>query len=199
MANAEYLIKGFPLTIQNDNELHPDGSCNLTSATNCMKFFNCKRDLRYSQYLQFEDEVMARSEDNGLDRHEPATIKKMLELYGLNDVLTIAESWQDSGRAVYALIEHLKKGWPGIVHTYLTSGGHIVCVDGVRMTEGKPVQWHIADSNGEWYPQGYQKNWGGDKDLGRYWMSHNAFTAKVLTDGIFWCHLVSSAIAQKAA
>jgi hypothetical protein len=198
VTNIEYLIKQFPLTIQNDNELHPDGSCNLTSATNCMKFFGCKRDARYSQYPQYEDEVMARSEDNGLDRHEPGTIKKMLELYGLRDDLRIAEGWTAVGTVVYQLIEHLKKGNPAIVHTFLTGSGHIVCVDGVRLSDGKPVQWHIADSNGEWYPQGYQKNWGGDKDLGRYWLSHNSFTSKVLTDGIFWCHLVSRIYDTKA-
>jgi hypothetical protein len=198
VTNIEFLIKGFPLTIQNDNELHPDGSCNLTSATNCMKFFGCKRDSRYLQYPQFEDEVMARSEDNGLDRHEPGTIKKMLELYSLKDDLKIIEGWTAIGTTVYQLVEHLKKGMPAIVHTYLTGSGHIVCVDGVRLTEGKPAQWHIADSNGEWYPSGYEKNWGGDKDLGRYWMSHSAFTAKVLTDGIFWCHLVSRGYDTKA-
>lgn len=192
MTHTELLLKGFPLLQQLDNELYPEGSCNLTAAANCLYFFKAKRDSRYAKFSQFEDELLKRCDDNGWDRHEPETIRKIIELYKCVDKLLIVEGWNFLGAALQRMYAHLQKGNPIIVHTYLTRSGHIVCIDGVRLCDGKPEQWHISDPYGEFYPQGYERNHGGDTSLGRYWLSHAAFTARVLTDGILWAHLVSA-------
>lgn len=191
MSFQEILLPKFPLLQQLDNTKHPEGSCNLTSVAMCLYFLGATKSPKYNLFKQFEDELLQRCEDNGWDRHEPGSMKKIVELYGKRDELIIAEGWDAVGKAVYRLIAHLRAGKPGIAHTYLTQSGHIVAIDGVRLEEGKPISWHIADPYGEFYPRGYQKNWGGDKELGRYWLSHSGFTSRILTDAIAWFHLVS--------
>jgi hypothetical protein len=190
MTNFEVKLPNFPLLQQLDNQKYPEGSCNLTSVAMCLTFLKAERDPRYRAFRQFEDELLQRCDDNGWDRHEPSVMKKIVELYGFNDELLIVEGWGLVGEAVYRIIENLKKNKPVVVHTYLTRSGHIVCIDGVRMSEGKPVQWHVADPYGEFYPDGYDKNYGGDKNKGHYWLSHNRFTSSILTDGILWAHLI---------
>ncbi|MBW4421176.1 MAG: C39 family peptidase [Myxacorys californica WJT36-NPBG1] len=191
--SCEFLLPNFPLFPQLDNRLHPDSSCNMTSLAMCLVYLKKSRNQTYaSRFAQFEDELVQRCADRGLNRREPGVIRELTEVYGAKDELIIVEGWGAVGKAVYKLIAHLKENKPAIIHTYLTLSGHIVCVDGVRLdSKGAPVSWHFSDSYGEFYPQGYEKNWGGDPDLGKYWLSHKSFTEKVLTDGIFWVHLLS--------
>ncbi|MGA7936026.1 MAG: hypothetical protein WCA35_20905 [Kovacikia sp.] len=96
------------------------------------------------------------------------------------------------GTALHSTIDHLKQGLPAIAHTYLTRSGHIVCLTGVRLDDqGKPTQWHVTDPYGEFFPDGYECNYGGDPNLGKYWLSDSTFTRLILTDGAFWAHLCS--------
>lgn len=189
---TELLIKSFPLLTQLDNTKNPQGSCNLTCTAMCLKFLKKQRDSRYARFDQWEDELQQRAEDNGWDRHEPGTMKRIAELYGAQDNLMIVEGWGRVGSAVYSTIEHLKRGLPAIAHTYLTQKGHIVCLNGVRLDyHGKPVQWAVTDPYGEFFPDGYERNYGGDPNLGKYWLSHSTFTRLILTDGVFWVHQLS--------
>ncbi|MGL5925535.1 C39 family peptidase [Chroococcidiopsis sp.] len=190
---SEHLIKGFPLRHQLDNALYPGGSCNMTSLAMCLQYFKKKVTPNYG-YDQLEDALLATCDDEGLSRHDPATIALLADRFGLSDELIMIEGWDQVGKALYGkLIPHLVAGFPVITHgLYVEPFGHIVCVDGIRLEDGKPVAWHHADPFGEWYRDGYNKNYGGDPALGRYWMSHASFTATALKDGILWVHLIKS-------
>lgn len=187
----EFLIKNFPLRQQLDNALYPYGSCNMTSLAMCLEFYDRKVEPNYG-YDQLEDSLLATCDRERLVRHEPATIALLAERFGLKDDLRMVEGWNAVGTELYQhLIPHLVDGKPAIVHGFFTASGHIVCIDGVRLEDGVPVQWHFADPYGEFYKEGYQKNYGGDPELGRYWMSHSMFTLTALKDGILWAHLIS--------
>lgn len=186
----EYLIKKFPLRHQLDNQLYPSGSCNMTSLAMCLEFYKKKVTPNYG-YSQPEDALLAICDNEGLSRHEPATIARLAERFGLEDELIMIEGWDQVGRVIYGkLIPHLVAGFPAIVHNYLTNFGHISCLDGIRLEDDKPVSWHFADPFGEWFPKEYNRNYGGDPNLGRYWLSHYRFTERVLTDGVLWVHLL---------
>lgn len=190
---TEFLLKNFPLLEQLDNSLNPYGSCNMTSVAMCLKFLGKSRDLRYSSFNHWADELQQRAEDNGWDRHDPVAMQKMVRLYEAQDDLQVVQGWDKVGSEVYQTIAHIEKGLPAIAHTYLTQSGHIVCLTGVRLGgDGKPTQWHITDPYGE--PDiasgTYDRNTNDDPSLGQYWLSHAAFTSKILTDGSFWVHLI---------
>ncbi|MBL1177680.1 C39 family peptidase [Pantanalinema sp. GBBB05] len=189
---TEILLKDFPLLPQLDNEKHPYGSCNMTCVAMCLRFLGKSRSPAYAaKYPQLEDELQQRTEDNGWDRHDPQAMKRVAELYGVKDELLIVFGKDAIATAITKTIAHLKAGLPAITHTYLTQSGHIVCLSGVRLdSAGNPVQWHITDPYGEFYPDGYEKNYGGDPNLGKYWLSHSTFTRLILADGQYWVHLI---------
>lgn len=190
---TEILLKGFLLLTQLDNEMSPGGSCNLTCVAMCLLYLGKSRDRRYAAaFEQFEDELQQRALDNGWDRHEPGCMQKIAQLYGATDELLIVEGWDAVGKVLQRTIAHLKAGKPAIVHSYLTDSGHIVCLAGVRLgSTGKPTEWFVVDPYGEYYPSGYQRNYGDSQELGKYWLSHKTFTDKVLTDAALWVHLIS--------
>lgn len=167
----------------------------MTCVAMVLQFLGKPRHPRYAAMnKQFEDEVMQRSKDHGLIRHEPGAMKAMLEMYGAKDELIIVEGRAQVDAALKKTIAHLKAGKPAITHTYLTDSGHIVCLTGVRLDDaGKPVQFKIHDPFGEpMISSGtYERNYGDSDKLGIYWLSYGAFVDKVLADDIFWVHLVS--------
>jgi hypothetical protein len=190
MSYQEFCIKDYPLHPQMDNLLYPGGSCNLTSVAEALDFFKLKPVLNYG-YPQIEDALLAQCDDLGLDRHDPSAIATIARNNGLIDDLSIVSGWNDVGVYIYKkLIPHLQGGKPAIVHGYLTNSGHIVTLVGVRLIDGNPIQWKIIDTYGEFFPRGYEINYGGDPELGKYWLSHSEFTLRMLTGGEFWCHLI---------
>ncbi|MBL1176828.1 C39 family peptidase [Pantanalinema sp. GBBB05] len=188
---TEILLKDFPLLTQLDNSMHPGGSCNMTCVAMCLAYMGRLRHGGYSRFAQFEDELLQRTEDNGWDRHDPQAMKRVAELYGVRDELLIVFGKDAIDAAIAKTIAHLKAGFPAITHTYLTQSGHIVCLSGVRLdANNEPTQWHITDPYGEFYPDGYDRNYGGDPNLGKYWLSHSTFVRLILTDGQYWVHLI---------
>lgn len=162
----------------------------MTSLAMCLDFYGCKIAPN-GGFDQMEDSLLAICDEEGLVRGDPGVMKLLGERFGLKDELIIVSGWESVGNTLYQhLIPHIGFGKPAIVHGEWTRSGHIVCIDGVRLEDGDPVQWHFADPYGEWYSDGYRINRGGDRDLGRYWMSHASFTATALRDGILWCHLI---------
>ncbi|NJO43287.1 MAG: C39 family peptidase [Cyanobacteria bacterium CRU_2_1] len=167
-----------PYKSQRDNEENPDGSCNVTSLAMCMEFLGTKRKVGYGQ---FEDELYAYAENNGLSRHDPHDLAVIVEKYGCRDdfrpnaTIEQAQYWLAAGK-------------PVVIHGYFTSFGHIVVLVGFD-----EKGFFVHDPYGEWTPAGYNRNIPGiSNEKGKYiHYSYNLIRSLCIPDGSFWVHFIS--------
>ena len=129
-----------PYHSQLNNADNPRGACNVTCFAMVMNYFKIPRK---TNAVQFEDELYRYMENKGLSRHEPQTLSKMAEAYGLRNELTLRGSATDIRRAI-------AEGKPCIIHGYFTSFGHIVTIIGYDKSG-----FIVNDPFGEWTADGY--------------------------------------------
>jgi uncharacterized protein YvpB len=162
-----------PYLSQLDNLTNPYGTCNVTSVAMCMAYFG--HPIRNSQNAQLEDELNQYCSANGLDRHSPADLAKVLRTYGYKDDFQSNAKWGD-------VKQWLNQGNPCIVHGYFTGSGHIITIIGYNQTG-----WIVNDPYGEWYSTGYDTSKSGAGLTYSYGMMRQICGP----DGDLWIHYVS--------
>lgn len=169
-----------PYKSQRDNELNPNGSCNVTSIAMALTFLGAKRKETQGQ---FEDELYDYAERNGLSRHDPYDLAHIVEAYGCRD------NYRADGTIDQAK-EWLADGKPAVIHGYFTDFGHIVVLAGY---DDKGFLVH--DPFGEWHWWGYDPNEPGFSNRkGEYiHYSYDLIRRLCIPDGSFWIHFISKA------
>jgi uncharacterized protein YvpB len=134
-----------PYRNQRNNDLNPDGACNVTCMAMALLFRGVKpKDP--DTYPQFEDELYDRMEQEGLDRHQPSDLAKLAGLYGMSDRVSYTASIAE----IKAAIDRKR---PVIVHGYFTEFGHIIILIGYD-----EAGFIVHDPYGEWHSWGYDRN-----------------------------------------
>jgi uncharacterized protein YvpB len=174
----EYIKLPIPYKSQRDNEINPDGSCNVTSLAMCLEFLGAQRKENDGQ---FEDELYAYAERNGLSRHDPHDLALIVKAYGCRDTFR-------SDATIDQVKEWLADGKPAVVHGYFTDFGHIVVFAGYDKSG-----FLVHDPYGEWYSWGYDRNEPGWYDnKGEYLSYSYAMISRLcMADDNFWVHFIS--------
>ncbi len=161
-----------PYKSQLDNYYNPTGSCNVTSLAMCMQYLGIPRRDNIGQY---EDELYEYALYNGLSRHDPYDLAKIVRDYGGKD--TFKEN-----ATIEEVQDWLAGGNPVVIHGYFTSFGHIIVVVGYT-----PWGFYVHDPYGEWFPTGYRTDLPGDY----LHYSYNLIRTTCIPDGNFWVHFIS--------
>ena len=162
-----------PYLSQIDNINNPHGSCNVTSLAMCMGFYG--RPLITAAGKQLEDELYEYCLDNGLSRHSPLDLAKVLQAYGYKDNFQPGAKWGE-------VKQWLAAGKPCIVHGWFTKSGHIIVIVGYN-EQG----WIVNDPYGEWFDWGYDTTISGKGLTYSYEMMQRLCGP----DGDLWMHYVS--------
>jgi uncharacterized protein YvpB len=167
-----------PYKSQRDNNLNPDGSCNVTSIAMCLEYFKVGRRTSSGQY---EDELYQYALDQGLSRHSPQDLAQIVEDYGAKDAL-------DTHATFDQVKAWLSAGNPAVTHGYFTTFGHIVVLAGYDDTG-----FIVHDPYGEWFADGYDRNDpNGNDEKGKFQhYSYNLIRNTCAYDGEFWVHFIS--------
>jgi Peptidase_C39 like family len=167
-----------PYKSQRDNELNPDGSCNVTSLAMCLEFLGASRK---EDYGQFEDELYDYADRHGLSRHDPHDLALIVEAYGCRDDFR-------TNATIEQVKEWLAAGKPAVTHGYFTDFGHIVVLAGYD-EQG----FLVHDPFGEWNSWGYLRNEFGISDYkGEYIAySYDLITHVCMPDDSFWVHFIA--------
>jgi len=167
-----------PWFSQLDNKQSPEGTCNVTCIAMCLTYLG----LRPSSSQQMEDEFCDYCDNNGLDRHVPSDMARLISAHGYRDNFQYYATWN-------AVKQWLDGGNPAIVHGWFTSSGHIMTIIGYN-----DYGWIVNDPNGKWfenqdYGNNYDTNASGE---GRNY-SYEAMSAACGPDagGQLWIHFVS--------
>jgi peptidoglycan hydrolase-like protein with peptidoglycan-binding domain len=160
-----------PFLSQLDNTNNPHGSCNVTSVSMCMAYFG---QPQQSGGKQLEDELYEYMTNNGLSRHSPDDLRKVLIQYGYKDDFQPDAKWAE----VKAWID---RGKPCITHGWFTQSGHIICIIGYN-SQG----WIVHDPYGEWHKDGYDTQKSGANLVYSYAMMKDVCGP----DGDLWIHYV---------
>lgn len=134
-----------PAHTQLNNVLNPYGACNATCITAALRYLGI--EIPQGIYEQPEDAVYAKLLDlgdpSGLHPGDVFLMQKVIEeLGGISDS-RMDLTWEE-------IDSHLKARKPVVVHTYLTSFGHIICLRG-KTRKG----YQVLDTYGEWHDYGY--------------------------------------------
>lgn len=167
-----------PYKSQRDNNLNPDGACNVTSMAMCLEFFKVERRTSSGQ---LEDELYQYALDQGLSRHSPQDLARIAEDYGVKDALSIHTTFDE-------VKAWLAAGNPAVTHGYFTDFGHIVVLVGYD-----DKGFIVHDPYGEWFASGYDRNDpNGNNQKGKFQhYSYNLIHNTCAYDGEFWVHFVS--------
>ncbi|MEG4915740.1 C39 family peptidase [Microcoleus sp. B7-D4] len=162
-----------PYKSQLDNEENPTGSCNVTSLAMAIEFLD--PDAGDLIGRQFEDHLYRLMENNGLSRHNPQDLAKIVtDFYHLQDDFTVFGSFERCRN-------HLAMGNPCVIHGYFTSFGHIVTLAGYDATG-----FLVHDPYGEWFPDGYDTAASG----AFLHYSYDLITQVCMPDDQFWVHYI---------
>lgn len=161
---------------QTDNKLNPTGACNVTSTAITLEYWGIKG----GGLDQFEDELYEWLEVNGLSRHDPNHLARLINAYGCRDDFTTRAT-------IYQIKAAIDNGNPVIIHGYFTSFGHIIVVVGYN---SKGLICH--DPYGEWTSEGYIRNNGSNPRRGEAIVySYGLIDRVCLPDGGCWAHFVT--------
>ncbi|MBL1174430.1 C39 family peptidase [Pantanalinema sp. GBBB05] len=166
-----------PYYDQLDNSENPFGTCNVTSIAMCLAYMGIGRRR---PELRFPDELYLYCEKNGLDRHEPADLKKLVEAYGCKDAFSTTASFE-------RVKEWLVLGNPAVMHGYFTSYGHIVVAIGYNakgFIVNDPYGELMYTAPGNSYYDTYASGAG-------LTYSYNLIYNTCCTDKQFWVHFIS--------
>lgn len=136
-----YIIPNFPFDSQRDNEINPDGACNVTSIAMCLYKLGIVGD---GSRRQLADQLYDRCTRNGWSRHEAYSLKRLAESYP-----GIYDDYTDRG-TIELLKLAIANGYPCVLHGYFTKYGHIIVGKGYD----EKGLW-VNDPWGEWWPGGY--------------------------------------------
>lgn len=161
-----------PYKSQLDNWYNPTGSCNVTSLAMCLQFLGAARK---SSQGQFEDELYKYAENNGLSRHDPNDLAKIVKAYGCRD------NFKENA-TIEEVKDWLADGKPVVVHGFFTSFGHIIVFVGYN-EDG----FYVHDPYGEWFESGYRTDLSGAYLL----YSYRMIRSTCIPDGSFWVHFIS--------
>ncbi|MDJ0714811.1 MAG: C39 family peptidase [Prochloraceae cyanobacterium] len=134
-----------PYFSQRDNRHKPYGTCNVTSVAMCLAYYGIQPQTAHKQ---LEDELFEIVEQKGWDRHVHDDLRRLFELYGINDVFKTDASWDE-------VKCHLANKNPVIISGYFTRSGHIIVLRGYDATG-----FRVNDPYGEWFDSGYQNKSG---------------------------------------
>lgn len=137
-----------PYLSQQDNELVPGGTCNVTSIAMCMAFFG--EPVRRESGAQLEDYLTRYCLDNGLSRHSPGDLEVLAQRHGYRPKFSTHATWEQ-------VKAHINSGKPCVIHGYFTNYGHIITIIGYN-SKG----WIVHDPWGEWYRGGYDTSVSGE-------------------------------------
>jgi len=168
-----------PFLTQLDNTNNPHGSCNVTSVAMCMAFFGHPQT---SGGRQLEDELYEYMINNGLSRHSPDDLRKVLIQYGYKDDFQPDAKWSE-------VKAWLDRGKPCITHGWFTQSGHIIVIVGYN-SRG----WIVHDPYGEWHKDGYDTQTSGANLVYSYAMMKDVCGP----DGDLWIHYVDGKPGQQA-
>ncbi|QIZ70854.1 C39 family peptidase [Oxynema aestuarii] len=162
-----------PYLTQLDNVNNPHGSCNVTCVAMCLGYFN--HPLKNSYGKQLEDELYEYCLNNGLSRHSPTDLQKLIQIYGYKDDFQPDAKWGD-------VKKWLDAGNPCISHGWFTRSGHIIAIVGYN-----EKGWIVNDPYGEWF------SWGYDTTVSGKGLTYSYGMMKKLCgpDGDNWIHFVS--------
>jgi Peptidase_C39 like family len=167
-----------PYKNQRNNQLNPDGACNVSCVAMVLLYLGIESK---GEYPQFEDELYAYTEDNSLNRHEPIDLSRLMQRYG------IANSF-DSHSSIEAVKAQIAGGNPAILHGYFTQFGHIITAIGYDR-DGLIVN----DPYGEWNNWGYDRNsWENGTKGKRQNYSYALIESACMPDGNLWAHFPRS-------
>jgi len=162
-----------PYLSQLNNQRNPYGSCNVTCVAMCLAYFGHPAIDPITDQ-QLEDELYRACLYNGLDRHSPTDLAKLIDIYGYHDKFQPDAKWGD-------VKAWLKSGKPCIVHGWFTRAGHTVVIRGYD-----DRGWIVNDPYGEWWRTGYDTNASGAGLTYSYEMMHQVCG----NDGDLWIHFV---------
>lgn len=167
-----------PYQSQLDNVENPFGSCNVTSISMCLEYFGVQGK---NSNERLEDELQDYCNAHGMDRHAPADLAKLVQLYGCRDDFKTNTTTDE-------VKQWLLKGNPVVTHGYFTSSGHVVCIIGYN-----DKGFVIHDPYGEWTPTGYDRNdpSGNDTKGKAVTYSYDMMRQTCMTGGEFWVHFIS--------
>lgn len=160
-----------PFKSQLDNEFNPTGTCNVTSIAMSLAYFG----VQPQGVDQLEDELFQYMQRQGLSRHSPADLARVVRDYGKKDDFTV---WGTFERCR----DHLAAGNPCVIHGYFTSFGHIIVLVGYD-----DKGFIVHDPYGEWFSSGYRTDLSGE--FLHY--SYGLIQRTCIPDGQFWVHYIS--------
>ncbi len=180
IALPESKLLEVPYKNQRNNQLNPDGACNVSCVAMVLLYFGIK-PKRPNEFAQFEDELYAYTDDHGLNRHDPIDLSRLMQRYG------IANSF-DSQSNIDAVKAQIAAGKPSILHGYFTQFGHIITAIGYD-ADGLLVN----DPYGEWHSWGYDRNnWeNGTKGKHQHY-SYGLIRSVCMPDDKLWAHFPRS-------
>lgn len=161
-----------PYKSQLDNWYNPTGSCNVTSIAMCLEYLGASRR---SSIGQFEDELYEYTLNQGLSRHSPYDLARVVRDYGCRDTFRTNATIEDAKA-------WLADGNPAVIHGYFTSFGHIIVLVGYD-----DRGFLVHDPYGEWFEWGYRT------DLSGAYLhySYDLIERLCIPDGSFWVHFIS--------
>jgi uncharacterized protein YvpB len=165
-----------PYFDQLDNSENPYGSCNVTSISMCLAYLGAKRN---NPSQRFPDELQDFCAANGLDRHAPDVLAKIVQTYGFKDTFRTDASFED-------VKQWLIQGNPAVVHGYFTPSGHVIAIIGYSQ-QG----FIVNDPYGElmYSPlKSYYDTYASGAGLT---YSYNLMYNTCCTDNQFWVHFIS--------
>jgi uncharacterized protein YvpB len=164
---------------QRNNELNPDGACNVTSLAMCLDFLGADRK-RPDLFRQFEDELYDYAESVGYSRHHGEDLALISQDYGVPDRFTKTAS------GIEEVQRHLAAGRPAIVHGYFTDFGHIIVLVGYD-EDG----FIVHDPYGEWFSWGYDRNGPENQAKGAFkHYSYELIQRTCIDSEGFWVHFM---------
>jgi hypothetical protein len=130
---------------------------------------------------QLEDKLLAYCDQQGLSRHDHQDLKHLLQMCGVKDDYR-------TDATIAQIQAHLNTGNPCISAGYYTDYGHIVVIGGYT-----PRGFILFDPYGEWFPDGYRRNFGDNQYGNGYLLSYATWKRlNVDTEGA-WIHFCSPA------
>lgn len=163
-----------PYYCQYNNQLHPDGSCNMTSAGMALKHYGIQVPGPY-QYNP--DNLLHYCDQNGLDRHDLGVIAQVIRHFGLADDASFTDKFDD-------LKSWVKAGNLVIVQGTFTQSGHVILWCGMDEEKGLI---YCNDPAGDWNAPYHYSNPGWRPGKG-VWYKSEWFRSHAAPDGLVWGH-----------
>jgi uncharacterized protein YvpB len=160
-----------PFFPQTDNAFNPNGACNVTAIAMCLWFLGIRGD---GSQPQLEDQFYLWMIKNGLSRHNPYDLVKLVKSKNKRDLFT-------SKATIQQVKAHIDRGFPTVIHGFFTRSGHIIECHGYN---DKGLICH--DPYGDYKDKYYT-----DVNKGKnVHYSYDLITKLCNPDSEFWVHFI---------